>query len=173
MFASLGGYDRGDGTFVLSAQLFANDAATNLPTGAALTSFAFNPATIPPPPSGSNKPTFANVELDPTSIVTLDAAKGYWLVLAGASDDGLGSTYWQWALSGAHSGPGDIPHYSNYSAGQWNGPFPAPGTTNQPYLIEALGSSAVPEPASWVMGCIGISVLLGVSRWSAFCRRAR
>src|SRR5437764_6191244 len=54
VFASLGGYDVGDGTFTLTAQLFANDPNTNLPTGALLTTFTFNPATIPPPPPGAD-----------------------------------------------------------------------------------------------------------------------
>ena len=76
VFASLGGYDVGDGTFTLTAQLFANDPTTNLPTGTLLTTFTFNPATIPPPPTGADLPTFANVELDPTSTVSLDRHQG-------------------------------------------------------------------------------------------------
>jgi hypothetical protein len=171
VFASLGGYDVGDGTFTLTAQLFANDPATNLPTGAILTMFTFNPATIPPPPSGADQPTFANVELDPTSTVSLDVTKRYWVVLSGSSDDGSGSTYWQWTTSNSHSGPGDLPHYASMSGGQWNGPFPGPGQDNQPYMLQVNGVAAVPEPASWVLGCTGFAALLGVSRWSRLRRR--
>jgi hypothetical protein len=172
IFASLGGYDVGDGTFTLTAQLFAIDPSSNLPTGTALTSFTFNPAAIPPPPSGADLPTFANVELDPTSAVSLDATKGYWLVLSGSSDDGSGSTLWQYAGSDTHSGPGDLPHFANMSGGQWNGPFPLPGVENQPYMLQVNGVAAVPEPASWVLGCIGFSGLLGLSRWTRSRRRA-
>jgi hypothetical protein len=173
VFASLGGYDVGDGTFTLTAQLFANDPTTNLPTGALLTTFTFNPATIPPPPTGADLPTFANVELDPTNPVSLDPTKGYWVVLSGSSNDGSGSTYWQWTTSNVHSGPGDLPHYANMSGGQWNGPFPSPGQDNEPYMIQVNGVAAVPEPASWVLGCMGFTAILGASRWaSSRCRVA-
>jgi hypothetical protein len=171
VFVSLGGYDVGDGTFTLSAQLFANDPSTNLPTGALLTTFTFNPATIPPPPPGADLPTFANVELDPTSTVSLDPTKGYWVVLSGSSDDGSGSTYWQWTTSNVHSGPGDLPHFANYSGGQWNGPFPAPGLPNEPYMIQVNGLAAVPEPTSWVLGSVGFATMLVASRWSRSRRR--
>ena len=168
----MGGYDVGDGTFKLTAQLFANDPTTNLPTGALLTTFTFNPATIPPPPNGADLPTFANVELDPTSTVSLDATKGYWVVLSGSSDDGSGSTYWQWTTSNIHTGPGGLPHFANMSGGQWNGPFPAPGLDNEPYMIQVNGLSAVPEPASWVLGCTAFTAMLGASRWSRSRRQA-
>ena len=172
IFASLGGYDAGDGTFTLTAQLFANDLTSNLPTGTVLTSFTFNPASIPPPPSGADLPTFANVELDPTSTVTLDATKAYWVVLSGNSDDGSGSAYWQYAGSGTHYGPGDLPQFANYSGGQWNGPFPADGFPNQPYMLQVNGVAAVPEPASWVLGGVGFATILLTSRWARSRRTA-
>src|SRR4051794_14944854 len=52
-FASRGGSAVGAGSFKLPAQLFPTAPATNLPTGALLTTFTFNPATIPPPPLGA------------------------------------------------------------------------------------------------------------------------
>jgi hypothetical protein len=58
------------------------------------------------------------------------------------------------------------------SSGQWNGPFPGVGQDNQPYMLQVNGLAAVPEPASWVLGCMGFTALLGVSRWSRTRRRA-
>jgi hypothetical protein len=163
VFASLGNYDPGDGTFALTASLVLDNRTT--PTGAVQTTFSFNVASIP----GSG---LAVVEFDPTSSVSLTANTGYWFVLTANSDDGSGSTDWQWTTSTDHSGPGTLPRFANNFAGtdpnQWN-VFP-----DEPFMIQVNSTvgPVVPEPTSWVLGGIGLAGMLMVTRLTRSRRAA-
>jgi hypothetical protein len=157
IFASIGDYNAGKSNdFQLAATLYAN--VSGLPGGPALTTFSFKLASIP-------TAGFANVEFDPITPFNFAANTGYWFVLNGSSSDGSGSTDWQFTASTATYGPGTLPFFSNSvdGAATWKGPFPEVGFPNEPYLIQVNGP-VVPEPSSWILGCVGFSSLWLVVR---------
>jgi hypothetical protein len=157
IFANIGNYNSGtSGDFQLTATLLADSSGT--PTGSPLVTFSFNSASIPT--SG-----FANVEFDPIASFQLAAHTNYWFVLSGNSSDGSGGVDWRFTSSTVTYGPGSLPQFNNSFDGgaTWNGPY-----TGQPYLIQVNGS--VPEPASLVLGSVGIATLLGLARLRRTCR---
>jgi hypothetical protein len=164
IFVSIGDYNAGT-DFHLTATLFADNAG--LPTGAQLTGFTYNVSSIP-------TAGFATVEFDPTSAVNLAANTPYWFVLNGSSSDGSGNTDWQFTASTLTHGPGTLPFFSNSTDGglTWGGPFPAAGFPNEPYLIQ-VNSPLVPEPSSWILGCIGFSSLWLLRRQARRGRQVR
>jgi hypothetical protein len=161
--ASLGDLDPGaNGDFTLSASLIAVSSPSIFPDdGILVTTLNLNPATpIPPPnPDGSN--AFANVEFDPTSLVSLNPSQFYWFVLAGSSSDGTGQVDWQFTNDPGFSGPGSLAS----THGRQDLPGPWFTDTGGPLLVEVEGTPAVPEPSSLLLGSIGFSTLLLASRF--------
>ena len=163
---SLGGFDTGPNSdFAFGAALYADNGGS--PTGTLLSTFTFNPGTIPAVPSDQ----FADITFSPGSSVSLAAGTGYWFVLYPSSSNG-GQVNWQivndpnYTLQGA----GTLPGYSQkVNSNPWDAISTPPDFP--PYLIGVYGS-AVPEPSSWVMGSIGCA-FLGLSRWLIHRLRVR
>jgi hypothetical protein len=158
IFVSLGNLDTGtNGSFTITAELVADNG--NLPTGSVLTTFTYNAYSIPT--SG-----FSAVEFDPTSSVTLQAGTKYWFLIGGtysnSADSDWGSVSIQYTYSTASYGPGSLGYYNDsYDAGStWNlDPTQGQGV-NEPFLMQVN----VPEPSAWVLGSIGLSCALAISR---------
>ena len=112
---------------------------------------------------------FSNVEFDPSVTVSLDSSKFYWFVLTGSSSDSTGGVSWQIANTAANSGPGSLPNYGSLSPGDpsWSvHPLDPNNAATFPFLIGVTGQgSAVPEPASLILACIGFSGALLARRW--------
>ncbi len=161
--ASLGQFNAGTNSdFVLTAQLI---QVTNASDGPDMGSVVAALSQI-----GSISTTgFSNVEFDPTGTVSLDASKFYWFVLTGSSSDSTGGVSWQVANTPANSGPGSLPDYGFLSPGNppWSvHPIDPNDASTFPFLIGVTGQgSAVPEPASLILACIGFSGALFARRW--------
>ena len=165
IFVSLGNLDPGtDGTFRLRPTWWRTTAT--FPRARSLTTFTYDPGAIPT--SGFNE-----VRFDPTSSVTLNAGTKYWFVIAGTytnptAFDDWGSASIQYTFSTDHSGPGNLGFFndSNDGGSTWNLDPNAGQGVNEPFLIQVN----VPEPASWVLGSIGFSCMLVISRRMRFRR---
>jgi hypothetical protein len=159
---NIGDYDKGtSGDTVLTAKLFADNSGS--PTGALLSQFTFNAGDIPA--SG-----FADVAFLPTSTVMLAPGSGYWFALFASSSDG-GGVDWSIADTNALVGTGGLPAYTESADGgsTWD-PASTPTAGFPPFRIAIYG--AIPEPTSWIMGCIGFASVTLISRFSRSRRRA-
>jgi hypothetical protein len=170
VFASLGNLDTGtNGSFTLTASLYSDDSSDKIP-GTVLASFTYNQSTIPT--SG-----FANVEFDTTPI-NLAASTNYWFVLQANYNnpkvtDDFGSVTWRYTLASGSDvyGPGLLPQTNQTFNNTWNTTDNIP-TPNEPFLIQVGGAAAVPEPGSWVLGSVGIGLVVLASRWGRMRRHA-
>ena len=109
---------------------------------------------------------YTNVEFDPTSTVSLDSSKFYWIVLSGTGDP-TGSVQWQFANQPNNLiGPGTLPAYALFDPGSWTVfPVDPMNSATFPFLIGVVGEgSAVPEPSSLILGCIGLSAAVFARR---------
>jgi hypothetical protein len=164
VYASLGNLDLGtSGGFNLTAGLYSdNTSMGNSIPDSLLASFTFNLSWIPT--SG-----FATIRFD-TSPITLSANTNYWFVLGAtnstpaAIDTSFGSVTWQFTLSTAVYGPGALPYTNQTYNDLWsNDPSSSNYTVafpGQPFLIQI----GVPEPGSWILGSIGLTTVLAMSR---------
>jgi len=148
ILANLGNFLPGsNGDFTLTATLqLANSDGT---PGTVLTSFTHGSI----PSSG-----FADIEFDPINTILLTAGTTYMFVLQGVSSDGSGGVDWSYSETNNSSGPGSLPFFNtSYDGGAtWKGPFMSSSGAS-PYVIQVNGTTlAIPEPASWVLGAIGL-----------------
>jgi hypothetical protein len=153
ILANLGGFDPGTNKdFTLTATLQADNGGA---PGSVLAMFNFDINSIP-------AAGFAHVAFNPIGTVSLMSGPGYWFVLKGTSSDGTGGVDWSFTFGTSPEGPGTLPNFntSNDNGANWNGPFPG-----QPYQVQVSGN-AVPEPASWLLGGIGLGGVFLVGRWS-------
>jgi hypothetical protein len=151
---SLGEFDGGlNQGFSVTAQLFVVDSANSTPDMGTLLGTLKQVGSIP---SGAGN--FANVEFDPAGSISLDKSKFYWFVLSGVGDN-TGSASWQFTESTTHSGPGTLPNFAFFDSisQTWT------ETPDAPFLTEVNGS-AVPEPGSLILGCVGISSVILAAR---------
>jgi hypothetical protein len=169
VIASLGNLDTGtNGSFTLTASLYSDNS--NAIPGTLLATFTYNQSTIPT--SG-----FANVEFD-TSPINLAASTNYWFVLQGnysspKTTDDFGSATWQYTLASGSDvyGPGLLPKTNQTFNNTWSlvDNIPSP---DEPFLIQVGGPAAVPEPSTWVLGSLGLGLVLTASRWARVRRTA-
>jgi PEP-CTERM motif len=161
--ASLGRLDAGTNSdFSLTAQLIQVTNASDGPDSGSVV------ATLSQLGSISTN-GFSNVEFAPSVTVSLDASKSYWFVLTGSSSDSTGGVSWQIADTAANSGPGSLPNYGSLSPGDPSWlvfPIDPNNSATFPFLIGVTGQgSAVPEPASLALACIGFAGALFARRW--------
>ena len=138
--------------FVLTAELDAN-ASGNVP-GAKIADLTQN--------GSLGVSSFNNVEFDPVGKVPLSPNTSYWFTLKAYSSDGSGSVDWQYASTDTpSSGTGFFSYYGYTTDGTiWSHIPVDPSLT--PYLIQVDG--VIPEPASLLLGSMGMLTVLAVSR---------
>jgi hypothetical protein len=161
ILANLGNFDPGtNNDFKLTATLQSDNSGAPS-TGPPLATFKYDINSIP-------TAGFAHVAFDPIGTVSLMSGASYWFVLNGSSSDGIGGVDWSFTFGTTPEGPGTLPNFntSNDDGTTWNGPF-----SGQPYQIEVSGN-AVPEPASWFLGAIGLGGVFLAARWCRSRRRA-
>jgi len=165
IFASLGLFQPSNNNdFTLTAELDSN-ASGNLP-GTKIADLTQN--------GSFGVSSFNNVEFDAVGTVTLNANTSYWFTLEAFSSDGSGSVDWQYANTiTPSSGTGSLSYYASSTDGLTWSSIPVSAPYNTPFLIQVNGSTAVPEPATWLLGTIGLSTMLVVSRQWRMRRRAR
>ena len=156
--ASLGLLNPGaNGGFSVTAQLIEVNNATDAPD---MGSVVANLSQV-----GSISTTgYTNVEFDPSGTAALNSSKFYWFVLSGTGDP-TGSVQWQVSDQPNNLiGPGTLPGYALFDPGSWTVfPVNPNDPSTYPFLIGVNGLG-VPEPGSWILGCMGFA---GV----AFARR--
>jgi hypothetical protein len=163
IITQLGNLDTGNsGDFTLSAALYSVTSASNLPDlGTFVTSFSVNQSSIP---TGN----FADISFTPTpSPVALDPSLYYWFVLTGSSSDGTGGVDWQFTDTSSTTGPGSLT-----GVGRYDTPGPWGSNDHGPFVIDVEGRTLVPEPASLLMGTIGLSAFAAVTSLRKLRRRA-
>jgi hypothetical protein len=154
--ASLGDFNAGTSNFALTAQLVSVTSESMTPDLGTVVATLTQVGSIP-------TTGFANITFDASAPIALNPSLYYWFVLTASSTDMTGNVGWQFTDSSTVSGTGTLPNYAGY-AGELPSPSweSFPGT---PFLIQVNGLSAVPEPTSLILGCVGFSaVIFGAAR---------
>jgi PEP-CTERM motif len=151
---NLGDLNTGNiGDFAVTAQLVSVTSETTTPDmGTVVASFTQNGVI---PTTG-----FSNVEFDPTSTFRFSASNFYWFVLSGSSSDQSGSVQWQFADTFNSAGPGSLPNIANIFIGSGGWTF----LNEPPFLIQVDATTAVPEPGSLALGCMGMVAVVFARR---------
>jgi hypothetical protein len=103
----------------------------------------------------------ANVEFDPTKTDSLSSSLFYYFVLGQPDSTELGGSFmWNFTLSTTVHGTGTLPNVAGSLGGDSGSWTQAPGA---PFLIQVNGA-AVPEPSSWILGCMGFSAVILAGR---------
>jgi hypothetical protein len=159
--ASLGLLNPGaNGGFSVTAQLIQVNNASDAPDMGSVVAALSQVGSI-------STTGYTNVEFDPSGTVGLNSSKFYWFVLSGSGDP-TGSVQWQFSDSPANLiGPGTLPAYAVNDLGSWTVfPVDPSDSATYPFLIGVVGQGGtVPEPSSFVLGCIGFTGALFARRW--------
>ena len=104
---------------------------------------------------------FANVEFDPTKTDSLSSSLFYYFVLGQPDSTDIGGSFmWNYTLSTTVDGTGTLP---NTVAALGGVSSPWTQTPGAPFLIQINGA-AVPEPSSWILGCMGFLAVVLAGR---------